>query len=620
MLDIDGADIDERLLAGWRSRVLRAREWLQWPGAAPEAAAGRTAVLGAPSRVSEAADRSASIVIRRHATGALLAIAAPCDQLFTATEVNEWAWCATLLESDPARYDWVEKALIEAARQATADAGADAGSPATAEEQASVSSTSPGVRVPISIAFASAPPVLGERAALARFAILSRIEAAPRLRTLVDAANSRGLLSVLDEDFLTLGSGATGRTWAIDALPDVKRVPWNELRNVPAALVTGSNGKTTTVRLLAAFAREHGWREGFNCTDGLFVAGEQIESGDYSGPVGTRTILRDKRVEAAILETARGGILRRGLAAGRADVAIVTNVSADHFGEYGIHDLEGLADVKLVVASAIDEDGLLVLNADDSILRERGLRARCPVGWFALDYDFPLLQVHRKAGGWTSGVRNGRLIVKAEQELDLGAIAEMPLTVDGTARYNVSNIAGAVLAASALGISDKAIESVLTHFGAQPTDNAGRLMRYPYRGAQVLVDYAHNPEGLSGLLEVGMRLRKSGRMALVLGQAGNRTNADIERLAVTAVAARPNFVVIKETENYLRGRAPGEVPAIIHAALRKAGLPESAIQTRDTELAAVNCALEWAQPGDVVVLPVHDRKARAEVMRLLSAK
>jgi UDP-N-acetylmuramyl tripeptide synthase len=196
----------------------------------------------------------------------------------------------------------------------------------------------------------------------------------------------------------------------------------------------------------------------------------------------------------------------------------------------------------------------------------------------------------------------------------------MPLTVDATARYNISNITGAALAAVALGISRKAISSVLERFGAAPTDNAGRLMRYSYRGAQVLVDYAHNPEGLSGLLEVGARLRKSGRLALLLGQAGNRTNADIERLAITAVGAQPDFIVIKETENYLRGRAPGEVPAIIHAALRKAGLPELAIQKRDTELAAVSCALDWARPGDVVVLPVHDRKARAEVMKLLTGE
>ncbi len=158
---------------------------------------------------------------------------------------------------------------------------------------------------------------------------------------------------------------------------------------MPAAIVTGSNGKTTTVRLLAACVRAHGWRDGYNCTDGLFIEGEQIEGGDYSGPVGTRTVLRDPRVEAAILETARGGILRRGLAAERAQVAVITNISSDHFGEYGVHDLAGLADVKLVVASVVDDDGLLVLNADDPILLARAEELDCPIGWFSRDYHAP---------------------------------------------------------------------------------------------------------------------------------------------------------------------------------------------------------------------------------------
>ena len=182
------------------------------------------------------------------------------------------------------------------------------------------------------------------------------------------------------------------RTWI--------RCRGRELRNVPTAIVTGSNGKTTTVRLLAACARAHGWRDGYNCTDGLFIAGEQIESGDYSGPVGTRTVLRDSRVEAAILETARGGILRRGLAAQRARVAVVTNVSADHFGEYGIDDLAGLADTKLVVASTIDDTGLLVLNADD----RDPARARGPV---QLSDRLVLAQLRRRDAALAS--HEGRL-------------------------------------------------------------------------------------------------------------------------------------------------------------------------------------------------------------------
>ena len=591
VLETLGVTVDDSVLAGWRSRVARARSWLHWPEPAVKSLRPR------------AAERARSIAIRRHATGTALALAAPVDQLFTATEINEWAFCAALIEADPVRWNQLEGALIEAARAAAADAG---------------ESAEPGTRPPIPVAFAVAPPVLDEPAALRRFTTLSRIEAAPRLRSLVAAADERALLHVLDDEHLTLGSGAGGQTWPINALPDVSEVPWSDLSDVPAAMVTGSNGKTTTVRLLAACVRAQGWRDGFNCTDGLFIQGEQIESGDYSGPVGTRTVLRDLRVEAAILEAARGGILRRGLAAERAQVAVITNISSDHFGEYGVHDLAGLADVKLVVASVVDNDGLLVLNADDPILLARSDELDCPLGWFSRDHDHPKLRAHRAGGGPTSSVRDARLIVtrKSEQH-DLGAIADMPLTVGGSAEYNVSNIAGAALAALQLGVSSTTVAEVLARFGADPADNPGRLMRYYYRGAQVLIDYAHNPEGLDGLMTVATRLPRTGRLAVLLGQAGNRENADIERLAVTAARFQPDLVVIKEMETYLRGRAPGETPALIREALLRAGVPDAALETCSSEISAFRRVLEWARPGDVLVMPVHDRLIRAEAIALV---
>ena len=427
------------------------------------------------------------------------------------------------------------------------------------------------------------------------------------------------LLHVLDDDQLTLGSGAGGRTWPVDALPEVSEVPWAELRDVPAAIVTGSNGKTTTVRLLAACVRAHGWRDGYNCTDGLFIQGEQIEGGDYSGPVGTRTVLRDARVEAAILETARGGILRRGLAAERAQVAVITNISSDHFGEYGVHDLAGLADVKLVVASVVDDNGLLVLNADDPILLARAERARLPHRVVLARLPPPHPAGTPRARRLDE--RRPRRSADRQQEhgqLDLGAIADMPLTVGGSAEYNVSNIAGAALAALELGVSSTTVAEVLARFGADPADNPGRLMRYDYRGAQVLIDYAHNPEGLSGLMTVAARLPRTGRLAVLLGQAGNRENADIERLAATAASFQPDLVVIKEIESYLRGRAPGETPALIRAALLHAGVADAALEMCSSEIGAVRRVLEWARPGDVLVMPVHDRLVRAEAIALVA--
>ncbi len=195
-------------------------------------------------------------------------------------------------------------------------------------------------------------PVIEERAALARFGQLSTLEAIPKLRALLKSAADRALPHFIDDNELTVGAGAGSRTFALGHLPAVNEVPWSELSDVPTAIVTGSNGKTTTVRLIAACARAHGWRAGYNCTDGVFIGEETLASGDYSGPAGARLVLRDRRTQAAILEAARGGILRRGLAVSRADVALVTNISSDHFGEYGIDDLDGLADAKLSVAAA----------------------------------------------------------------------------------------------------------------------------------------------------------------------------------------------------------------------------------------------------------------------------
>ena len=562
--------MDDTLVAEWRANVATARAHLGWDG-------------------------QAACVARVHAGGMSLAIAAPFDQLFTATEVNEWALCSALHDRDPMHWCGLRDALRAAAQQSDATPA----SPFPAEID---------------------PP-----AALARLTRVARAESRADLRALIEAAQSSGLPFLLDDETLTLGEGAGSRSFGTDALPRGPDVPWPQLQAIPTALVTGSNGKTTTVRLIAACARAHGWRPGYCCTDGVFVDGAALATGDYSGPAGARRVLRDERVEAAVLETARGGILRRGLAVTRADVAVVTNVSADHFGEYGIHDLDALADVKLTVGSVVPADGLLVLNADDAILRAKsaGLARRYghspPLGWFAADADDPHLAVHRVRGGSTCGVRSGHLVLATSgTEHDLGSVAGMPLTVGGRAGYNVANLAAAALGAVGLGVDPATVAAVFARFGTRAADNPGRMMRFERNGVQVLVDYAHNPEGLVGLLEVATSLRGvGGRLGLVLGHAGNRDDRDIERLAATAAQFAPALVVVKELEGYLRGREPGEVPRILRAALLRAGLPAQSLPMQPTELDAVRCALEWGRPGDVLALPVHGLAARTAVLGLL---
>jgi cyanophycin synthetase len=569
LLETAGVAVDEALLAAWRVRAERARAHLKWcvPG----------------------------VVARAHAHGASLALAAPCDQLFVATEVNEWALCAALVARDPHHWRKLEQALVAAALEDAADAAA------------------------------VLKPALDEPAAFARFERLATREARPELMALLDAANARRLPHALDDTLLTLGAGAGGRDFELAALPEVAAVAWGELRDIPTAVVTGSNGKTTTVRLLSACARAHGWRAAYCCTDGVFLDQQLEEAGDYSGPAGARRVLRERRAQAAIVETARGGILRRGIALSQAQVALVTNVSPDHFGEYGIDDLAALADVKLSVASLVPPGGLLVLNADDAQLvgKAPGLTqrfGRCPpLGWFALDADVALLREHRARGGSTCGVRGGRLSLShVGAAHDLGPVAAMPLTVAGSATYNIANLAAAALAAAALGVPAATIAAVLARFGANAADNFGRLMRFERGGVRVLLDYAHNPAGLRGLLNVAEHLRGgTGRLGLLLGHAGNRQDTEIEELARTAAQFRPAFVVVKENEAQLRGREPGEVPRIIRAALLRAGLPEAALAVRMSETEAARCALAWAQPGDVLALPVHSPAARTEVLALL---
>lgn len=471
------------------------------------------------------------------------------------------------------------------------------------------------------------PPVLEESAALARLATLAQREARPALRALISAAVSRRLPQVLDETLLTLGSGRGGRDFPLTALPAPEQLPWRELHDIPTVLVTGSNGKTSTVRLLAACARAHHWPSAFCCTDGVFLDEEQLLSGDYSGPEGARRVIRERRAGAALIEAARGGILRRGLAISRARAAVVTNVSADHFGEYGIDDLGALADVKLIVAAVVPPEGLLVLNAEDAQLRAKApLLARRfgrapPLGWFGLDADAALQRAHRERGGATCGVRAGHLWLHYfGQESDLGAVAAMPLTVEGSATYNIANLAGAALAAVALGIPAAVVAAVFARFGSSVTDNLGRMMRFERGGVRIIVDYAHNPDGMHGLLTVAQHLRGAGgRLGTVLGQAGNRQDSDIEALARVTAQFHPDLVVIKEDEAHLRGRAPGEVPRLVHAALLRAGMPAAALPMCMSEMEAVQCALDWGRPGDVLALPVHSAATRAAVVALLSA-
>jgi UDP-N-acetylmuramyl tripeptide synthase len=567
--------LDDAALAAWRARIATGRAALGWPVAAPTAA-------------------------RRHRRGTTLAIAAPLDQLFAATEVNEWALCATFAERDPARW----QAMLAAQRALPAD---DAEAAAAGD--------------PTIVDLYLEDPGIDDAALLERLRRRAAQEARPALRRAVEAAGARGLAVVLDDELLTLGAGARSRSWPVGAPPDPAAVPWAQLASVPTALVTGSNGKTTTVRLIAAALRAHGLRTGLSSTDGVAVDGLTLVGGDYSGPAGARAVLRHPEVEAAVLETARGGILRRGLAVERADVAVVTNVSADHFGEYGIDDLVALVAVKLCVARALGAQGTLVLNVDDPRLAALAPAATGPAAraWSALDADGAALVAARARGEACCGVRRGRLLLwRGGAEHDLGPIAGMPIAFGGEAAHNVANLAAAALAAAALGVGPDTIARCWAGFGRDPADNLGRMMRFERDGVQVMVDYAHNVDGLAHLRPVVEALRgrraRRGRLALLLGHAGNRLDDDIRAVVDAALELRPDLVVVKEIAGMARGRAPGEVAALVRGAVLARGVAADAVVVELDEVAAAERALRWAAPGDAVLLLLHGAAARAEVI------
>ena len=564
-------------------RLTGANLYFDGTGAALETAAGLAFDAGTLQRWRANVARTRTllgwpdsvIVVREHATGASLAFEAPFDQLYVAAEANEWALHAAL--------------GVRASDKPVHDDDTQPSRPHVAH--------------------------FDDDEALRQLQALALAEAKPALRGLVAAARVHGVPAHADDDALSLGEGHAAQAWPLDALPDIDAVPWSRLHAIPKAVVTGSNGKTTSVRLLAAMLRAHGLHAGYSSTDGLFIDGERVEAGDYSGPVGARTVLRDARVDAAVLETARGGLLRRGLVASNARVAVVTNISPDHFGEYGIHTLDHLASVKLVVAKALAADGLLVLNADDPLLvRHAAETGVARIGWFALALDDA-----RARGALACGVRDGRLLLSRDgSEHDLGSVDAMPLTMGGAARYNIANIAGAALAADAMGVPTDTIADVLSRFGAANDDNPGRLQRWTLGDVEVLLDYAHNPDGLRGLLNVAADLRRGGRLGLLLGHAGNRLESDFIALADVAAAAKPDRVWLKDIAGeYLRGRASGDVAMILRDALLASGMAEPDLPVCLDEALASRAALAWAQAGDLLVLPVHELARRDEVVALL---
>ena len=318
----------------------------------------------------------------------------------------------------------------------------------------------------------------GERAddfeaAFDRFEREVATTASPRLVALQREARKHRVPFLWDDDRVTVGLGSDSRTFAMDALPSVRRVPWDRIGSIPVALVTGTNGKTTTSRLLARIAKEAGKLPGCTSTDGIVVDERLVEAGDWTGPEAARAVLRRDDVDLAVLETARGGILRRGLAVDACDVAVVTNVTRDHLGEFGVFDLETMARAKCVVATVVRKGGRVVLNADDPRLVRAASTMRAPVIFFSRRLG-SAARAHVRTGGIVYAQVDGALVRLAKSSSRVVAtVDEVPIAFGGNARHNVENALAAAAAAEGLRLPMDAVRCALCRFGLRPTDNPG---------------------------------------------------------------------------------------------------------------------------------------------------
>ena len=431
-----------------------------------------------------------------------------------------------------------------------------------------------------------------------------------RLLALQAAAHQRSVPFLWDDDEVSVGFGASTLLWTPDTLPAAEEVDWAVPKTIPVALVTGTNGKSTTVRMTAAIIDAAGHRAGLTSTDFIRVGDRLIDTGDYSGTGGARMLLRQPDVEMAVLEVARGGLLRRGLGVEHADVALITNVAADHLGEYGIHTVEELIPAKFIVHRALRSGDTLVLNAEDEGVAAYadglGDRLAAGIAWFGLSADHPRIRRALEQGGRACFLQDGWLVAaQGSRTRRVTPVDEVTATRGGVVRHNVANALGAMSIALAFGIEHAAIARGLAAFRGDERDNPGRgnwfEHKVPGGSVRILVDFAHNAHGMAALAET-VRQLPAERVVLLIGQAGDRLDRDIRELVEAACSMRPDRLLVAELPGYERGRAPGEVPELIRRYAIACGVPEGCIEQFDGPREATRRALSDARAGDLLVL------------------
>ena len=370
---------------------------------------------------------------------------------------------------------------------------------------------------------------------------------------------------------------------------------------IPVVAVTGTNGKTTTVRLISHLLARNGMCVGMTNTDGVYVGGTVIDTGDCSGPKSARSVLLHPDVDAAVLETARGGVLREGLAFDRCDVAVVTNVgSGDHLGLNYITTVDELAVLKRVIVQNVSPKGTSVLNAADPNVAAMASKCKGAVIFFTADKFHPVMATHRAQGQAVVYSENGCIVACKGDFQHSMPLADIPVTLGGAIGFQVDNVMASVAAAWALGLDWRIIQSGLRSFANDSDNAAGRFNMFKFRGATVIADYGHNPDAMLALVQAVEGLPAT-RRAVVISGAGDRRDEDIRQQ--TEILGNAFDEVVMFEDQCQRGRSEGEVIALLREGLAKASRTTSSTEIYG-EFLAIDTALDKLQDGELCLILV----------------
>ena len=366
---------------------------------------------------------------------------------------------------------------------------------------------------------------------------------------------------------------------------------------IPIIAVTGTNGKTTTTRLIAHIVKNMGYRVGFTTSDGIYVQNHMLEKGDTTGPYSAEFILKDPTVDFAILETARGGILRSGLGFSRCDIGVITNIQEDHLGLNDINTLEDVARVKSTVVKSVKKDGWAVLNAEDEYCVKVAGELDCKIAYFSLDENNPVIKKHCKAGGIAAIYENGFVTIKkGDWKIRVEKVTTIPLTLGGKAQFMIANVLAATLAGYLYGFKTEDMRLSLETFIPSAAQTPGRMNIFNFKEFKVMIDFAHNPAGYTAVESFLNQIESPHKVGIIAG-VGDRRDQDITDCG--AIAARMFDHIIIRQEKHLRGRTEEEIINLILKGINSVD-KKITYEIIPKEVEAIKHAISTAQPGTFI--------------------